>query len=82
VLKDANGWQTPLDTPYTVLGMKEMKEIRARFHVPENLFVVLLLGEDGTIKLRSEQPVEASRLNELIDTMPTRKIERDRPHAN
>lgn len=82
VLTDSKAWQAPLDAPYVVVGSKEMKAIRVRFHVSEHAFVVLLLGEDGTIALRSEQPVEASRLNELIDTMPTRKIERDRPHAN
>jgi Domain of unknown function (DUF4174) len=82
VLTDSNGYQTPLDTPYVVLAAQEMKAIRERFHVPGDQFLVLLLDEDGSEKLRSSRPVEATRLNALIDTMPTRKLERERPHAN
>jgi hypothetical protein len=82
VLPDARSYQTPLDTPYVVLAAQQMKASRERFHVPEEQFLVLLLDEDGSEKLRSSRPVEATRLNALIDTMPTRKIERERPHAN
>jgi hypothetical protein len=82
VLPDAKGYETPLDTPYIVLSKNEMQAIRARFHVDGDRFVVMLLGEDGTEKLRSSAPVDASRLNALIDTMPARKAERERPHAN
>jgi hypothetical protein len=65
-----------------VLAAQQMKAIRERFHVPEDQFLVLLLDEDGDEKLRSSRPVGATRLNALIDTIPTRKIERERPHAN
>jgi hypothetical protein len=82
ILTDSRGYQTPLDTPYIVLGKSEMQAIRTRFHVAEGSFVVLLLGEDGSEKLRSEEPIGAGRLNALIDTMPSRKAERERPHAN
>jgi hypothetical protein len=82
VLPDARGYEMPLDTPYIVLGKSEMQAIRMRFHVADDRFLVLLLGEDGGEKLRSAAPVDASRLNALIDTMPTRRIERERPHAN
>jgi Domain of unknown function (DUF4174) len=82
VLADAKGYQTPLDTPYIVLSKNEIQAIRERFHVAEDRFLVLLLGEDGAEKLRSPAPVSADRLNALIDTMPDRKIERERPHAN
>jgi len=82
VIPDSRGYQTPLDTPYVVLAAQQMKAIRERFHVPEDQFLVLLLDEDGGEKLRSSGPVGATRLNALIDTMPTRKIERERPHAN
>jgi hypothetical protein len=82
VLRDSTGYQTPLDTPYTVLSAGEMKAIRERFHVSEDVFLVLLLDEDGSIKLRSSRPVPSARLNALIDTLPKRRIERERPHAN
>jgi hypothetical protein len=82
VLTDSKGYQTPLDSPYIVLGKSEMQAIRARFHVAEDRFLVLLLGEDGSEALRSSEPVDATRLNALIDTMPSRRVERERPHAN
>ncbi|HYK36840.1 DUF4174 domain-containing protein [Alloacidobacterium sp.] len=81
IAKMAN-YQPPLDTPYALLSEKELAAIRSRFHVPENQFTVLLLGEDGTIRLQSAEPVTITRLNNLIDAMPERKIEMQRPHAN
>ena len=82
VIPDSRSYQTPLDTPYVVLDTQQMKAVRERFHVPEDQFLVLLLDEDASERLRSSRPVGATRLNVLIDTMPTRKIERERPHAN
>lgn len=82
ILPATRGFQAPLDTPYVVLSAQEMRTIRRRFQIPANRFAVLLLGEDGSIALRSNQPVEAARLNALIDTMPVRKVEEERPHAN
>lgn len=38
-------------------------------------FEVLLVGKDGTVKLRSDKPVAASEINALIDTMPMRQEE-------
>jgi len=78
----ADGYQPPLDTPYEILSGREQAAIRARFQVPEHQFAVYLLGEDGRIKLKSERPVSITRLNNLIDAMPERKIEMQRPHAN
>jgi len=82
ILTKSASYQPPLDTPYALLPQKELASIRARFQIPENQFTVLLLGEDGTIKLRSTIPVTISRLNSLIDGMPDRKLEMQRPHAN
>jgi transcriptional regulator with AAA-type ATPase domain len=59
-----------------------MAAVREQFRIPPQDFAVLLLGEDGTVKLRAANPVSADRLNELIDSMPTRKQEMLRPHAN
>jgi hypothetical protein len=79
--KPAN-YQTPLDTPFVLLNNKERENLRARFHVPEDQFAVLLLSEDGTVKLRSNIPISVDRLNALIDATPDRKAEMQRPHAN
>lgn len=38
-------------------------------------FEVLLIGKDGTEKLRSTTPVKLETLFDLIDTMPMRKAE-------
>jgi hypothetical protein len=82
VITKSTRYQPPLDTPYALLGPKELAAIRTRFQIAENQFTVLLLGEDGAIKLSSPNPVTISRLNSLIDAMPDRKIETQRPHAN
>ncbi len=82
ILPTAAAYQPPLDAPYIVLPAQQMEAIRKRYGVARDRFLVLLLGEDGGVKLRSADPVDASRLNALIDTMPMRKIERERPHAN
>ena len=38
-------------------------------------FEVLLVGKDGTVKLRRAKPVAASEITALIDTMPMRQEE-------
>jgi hypothetical protein len=73
---------TPLDSPYVVLSQQQMDTIRRRFRIAPAQFQVILLGEDSSAKLRSREPVSADRLNALIDTMPSRKLERLRPGAN
>ena len=82
VAPQSASYQPPLDTPYTLLNQKELTAIHSHFQVPENQFTVLLLVEDGSIKLRSTAPVTISRLNSLIDAMPDRRVEMARPHAN
>jgi hypothetical protein len=82
VLTKSTNYQAPLDTPYAILNNKERDNLRTRFHVPDNQFSVLLLGEDGLVKLRSSAPVSVDRMNALIDAMPDRKAEMQRPHAN
>ncbi len=82
IVPDGKRVSTPADSPYTVLNPKEMAAARAQFHIPTAEFTVLLLDEDGTVKLRSPSPVNADRLNALIDKLPGRQAEMQRPHAN
>jgi hypothetical protein len=82
IMPSSNGYNLPLDTPFVLLGAQQMQAIRSRFHVPPETFLVLLLGEDGAEALRSTRPVDSIHLNSLIDTMPSRKVEILRPHAN
>jgi hypothetical protein len=73
---------TPLDAPYTVLSEPQMAGLRVRFHIPESQFAILLLDEDGSVMLRSSNPVSPVRLNALIDRTPLRQAEMRRPGAN
>ena len=82
VVPDAKKYATPLDTPYIVLKQDVMRAIRKRFHVPRNRFEVLLLDENGRVRLRSRKPIDITRLNTLIDTWPERQIEMTRRGAN
>ncbi|MBT9329619.1 DUF4174 domain-containing protein [Paracidobacterium acidisoli] len=82
LVPDPKAYATPLDTPYALLPAQEIDSIRARYHIPVDKFTVLLLGEDGKEKLRSAKPLPVDQLNALIDSMPERKAEMLRPHAN
>ena len=82
ILTSTRGYDPPLDTPYVLLSAQQMQSIRSQFQIPQETFTVLLLGEDGAEALRSARPVDSSRLNALIDTMPSRKREMQHPHAN
>lgn len=75
-------FKTPLDAPWTLLDAEQMAGIRRHFHVPADRFTVLLLDEDGSILLRSADPVNPFRLNALIDRTPLRRAEMLRPGAN
>ncbi len=82
VVPDARRYVTPLDTPYIVLKQATMRAIRERFQIPRSRFEVLLLDEDGRVRLRSTRLIEITRLNALIDSWPARKIEMTRRGAN
>ena len=82
IVPSTKSFTVPLDTPYVVLNSQQMQTIRAQFQVPAESFLVLLLGEDLSERLRSAYPVDPMRLNALIDRMPSRKTEMQRPHAN
>jgi hypothetical protein len=82
VSSDSSRLSTPADAPWTVLPQGQMDELRAHFHIPAGQFTVLLLDEDGSVMLRSSNPVNPSRLNALIDRTPLRQAEMRRPGAN
>jgi hypothetical protein len=82
IVPDGRQVTTPSDSPYTVLSSDQMGDVRVKFHIPRAEFVILLLDEDGSVMLRSHIPVDADRLNGLIDQTPLRQAEAKRPHAN
>ena len=57
-------------TPET--ARRERRELGVE---PGATFEVLLVGKDGGVKLRRDQPVVVSELTALIDTMPMRRAE-------
>ena len=53
--------------------------LRRHFAVPDDGFAAILVGKDGTEKLRSDTPVTPVTLFAAIDAMPMRQQElRDR----
>lgn len=50
-------------------------ELRDAYGVLPHEFQVVLIGKDGGLKLRREQPISLADLFSLIDTMPMRKQE-------
>ena len=60
-----------------ILSEKAAEGIRNRVGVRSGRFQVLLIGRDGGVKLRSEQPVPVQDILGLIDSMPMRRQEMD-----
>jgi hypothetical protein len=82
ILVDASTYKAPLDAPRDLLPTSQQKRLRLRYQVPPDRFRVILLGEDGGVKMVRDEPVPMGQLNALIDTMPTRKLEMQEPNTN
>ncbi|MFP4104777.1 MAG: DUF4174 domain-containing protein [Phycisphaerae bacterium] len=50
-------------------------QLRRKLDVPAEGFHALLIGKDGGVKLRTDEPVQPQRLYDLIDAMPMRRRE-------
>ena len=50
-------------------------ELRERYRVDENSFTFVLIGKDGSEKMRSDTLVTRDELHALIDAMPMRREE-------
>jgi hypothetical protein len=59
------------------LSEKAAEKTRLRFGVRSGHFQALLIGKDGTVKLRSAEPLPAKDIFGLIDSMPMRRQEMD-----
>ena len=57
------------------LGKAEAQSLRKHFIIPDKETVTLLLGKDGTEKLRSRELLTTQRLFMTIDAMPMRQEE-------
>lgn len=54
---------------------EEVKQIRSRFAIEGQPFVVILIGKDGGEKLRKEEILTPEELFGTIDVMPMRRSE-------
>lgn len=82
VVPNAKKTPTPLDSPWTIMPQQQMDQIRAQFHVPNDLFEVILLDEMGKPLFHSDHPVTTNYLKAVIHNLPRRKIEKYRRGAN
>jgi hypothetical protein len=57
------------------LSERVAPRMRHQFEVGKGEFVLILIGKDGSVKLRSNHPVAISKLFGLIDAMPMRQEE-------
>lgn len=53
----------------------EVQDLRKNFEVSASDYTVILIGKDGTEKLRTHEAISAQKLFEEIDSMPMRKLE-------
>ena len=61
---------------FRVIGGKPAAEgLREKLRTAEKGFAIVLIGKDGTVKLRKTDPLSAEELFRTIDKMPMRKDE-------
>ena len=61
---------------FEITGSSQADEqLRDRFHVKADSFAVVLVGKDGSQKLKRSQPTDPEEVFKLIDSMPMRKEE-------
>ena len=74
-----NGESRSGDTP---LSEGAAPQMRRQFDVGAGEFSIILIGKDGTVKLRSNDPVATSEIFSLIDKMPMRQEEMHKKQNN
>ena len=67
------------DAPVTVDGIAvatpTAAEIYREFDIDAGEFAVLLIGKDGTLKMKKSEPPSINAVFDLIDSMPMRQLE-------
>ena len=56
------------------------KQLRKRTGAPATGFAVILVGKDGSSKLRHTSPIEPAQLFATVDSMPMRRAEKRNQH--
>jgi hypothetical protein len=60
------------------LPQENISRLREQLENPRETFQFLLIGKDGTVKLRSKEAVSSPEFFALIDSMPMRQREMDK----
>ena len=61
------------------LDAESAAALREQFAVPPQRFTLVLIGRDGTEKFRSDAPTPITEIFSVIDQMPMRREEMERP---
>lgn len=64
-----------IDYKNNALSEEQALAIRKAYDIPEGQFSVLLIGKDGSVKMRKDDIVSTREIFSLIDSMPMRKRE-------
>jgi len=64
-----------LDEKGELLSDEQATKIRDTYDIPKGTFMVVLIGKDGTVKMRKNDIVSTREIFALIDSMPMRQRE-------
>lgn len=62
------------------ISARDAKRLRNEFNIEKSQFTIILMGKDGTEKLREEELLSTDRLFNVIDAMPMRQREMKQKH--
>ena len=68
--------------PEGSLSQEEALAIREVYQIPMDTFTVVLIGKDGSIKMKTDDLVSTRDIFALIDKMPMRRREMRDPKGN
>ena len=66
------------DSVAAVAGRSRVR--RQRYRIASDEFAAVLVGKDGTVKLRTNRPIDTAQLFTTIDSMPMRQHEMTGAH--
>jgi hypothetical protein len=59
---------------FLVSGTEQSEsDLRSRFHISRDAYTVVLIGKDGTEKMRQDSVLQPQKLFRLVDSMPMRR---------
>ncbi len=74
-LTDAAGLNERDIIVHEVVGLKSHQTLFKKYKTAPDNFTFILIGKDGGIKLRANQPISKEKLYRTVDDMPMRRSE-------